>query len=133
MPSLPPVAGMTARATLLQLSSERHAPSACLKGEQQFVALEQSPARVLVHGEGVMLVDDVATIGYAVLLPCPAALNATVEEVYVSVQGELFISNGWVEIEMGGGGRIDDYVDLVRRMRQYRKGDVETYSSFFSC
>lgn len=87
---LSPVAGIAARATLLQQSSKRHPPSACLKGEQQFVALEQPSACVLVHAEGVMLVDDVATIGYAVLLPCPAALNASVEEVYVSVQGELF-------------------------------------------
>lgn len=59
------------------------------------MALEQPPARVLVDGEGVVLVDDVATIGYAVFLPGSAAFNASVEEVYVSIQGELFcFSNG---------------------------------------
>lgn len=59
------------------------------------MALEQPPARVLVHCEGVVLVDDVAAIGYAILLPGSAGLDTSVEEVDVSVQRELFHFERW--------------------------------------
>lgn len=53
------------------------------------MSFKEPPARVLVHGQGVVLVDDVASIGHAILVPSPTALDGRIEEVHVRIQREL--------------------------------------------
>ena len=53
------------------------------------MSFEQPPARVLVDGSGVVLIDDITPVADAILLPGSAALNGRVEQVNVGVQRKL--------------------------------------------
>mmetsp|Transcript_58679 Transcript_58679/g.80026 ORF Transcript_58679/g.80026 Transcript_58679/m.80026 type:complete len:378 (-) Transcript_58679:694-1827(-) len=66
-----------------------HDAGAELEREEEFVALEETPAGVLVHGLRVEVVDGLASLGHVLAAGRTAVRDGRVEEDEVGVEGEL--------------------------------------------